>query len=324
MFPKQITANTLLALTNASVIVLDEDRALVRKSQQYGYRITRIPRQAIAGVAVAATDALQELTFTLARDGAEAERRLKLEAKTARAVARAVGRTQELGAHDRHENTVAVVTGGTQGVGTGDLPAAGRRRCSLPGHLRPQRRSAANWRRPSWSGSAPSVALCRQTWPSADDCVRVVETALDAFGRVNALVNSAATCRRGGLLDTDLALWEEIMAVNLRAPFLTMQRTVRALKEAGEPGSIVNILSINVLCGQTFLTPYSASKGGLATLTKNVANAFARDRIRCNGILVGWTGYAGRRSHSAAFSRRRQRLGRASRPEAADGPVDRS
>ena len=83
LFPKQITANTLLALTNASVIVLDEDRALVRKSQQYGYRITRIPRQAIAGVAVAATDSLQELTFALARNGAEAERRLKLEAKTA-------------------------------------------------------------------------------------------------------------------------------------------------------------------------------------------------------------------------------------------------
>jgi NAD(P)-dependent dehydrogenase (short-subunit alcohol dehydrogenase family) len=78
------------------------------------------------------------------------------------------------------------------------------------------------------------------------------------------------------------------MAVNLRAPFLTMQRAVRAMQEAGEGGSIVNILSMNVLCGQTYLTAYSASKGGLATLTKNVANAFARDRIRCNGILVGW------------------------------------
>ncbi len=50
----------------------------------------------------------------------------------------------------------------------------------------------------------------------------------------------AATAPRGTLLDTDLALWEEIMAVNLRGPFLTMQRTVRALKEAGAPGSIVS------------------------------------------------------------------------------------
>jgi hypothetical protein len=83
LFPKQITANTLLALTNASVIVIDEDRALVRKSQQYGYRITRIPLRAIAGAAVAEQEGLQELNFTLARDGAEAKRQLKLEPQTA-------------------------------------------------------------------------------------------------------------------------------------------------------------------------------------------------------------------------------------------------
>jgi NAD(P)-dependent dehydrogenase (short-subunit alcohol dehydrogenase family) len=41
-------------------------------------------------------------------------------------------------------------------------------------------------------------------------------------------------------------------------------------------------------CGQSYLTPYSASKGALATLTKNVANAFAAKRIRCNEILTGW------------------------------------
>ena len=82
LFPKQLTANTLLALTNASVIVIDEDRALVRKSQQYGYRITRIPRHAIAGVAAADVNGLHELTFTLARAGAESERRWMLEPQT--------------------------------------------------------------------------------------------------------------------------------------------------------------------------------------------------------------------------------------------------
>jgi NAD(P)-dependent dehydrogenase (short-subunit alcohol dehydrogenase family) len=89
-------------------------------------------------------------------------------------------------------------------------------------------------------------------------------------------------------LDTSLAVWEEHMAINLRAPFLTMQRAVAAMQERGEGGSIVNIISMAALCGQSYLTPYSASKGGLMTLTKNVANAFARDRIRCNGILTGW------------------------------------
>ena len=55
----------------------------MRKSEQYGYRITRIPRPAIAGSAVAELEGLPQLTFTLARDGAEAERRWKLEPQTA-------------------------------------------------------------------------------------------------------------------------------------------------------------------------------------------------------------------------------------------------
>jgi NAD(P)-dependent dehydrogenase (short-subunit alcohol dehydrogenase family) len=199
----------------------------------------------------------------------------------------------------RHENTVAVVTGGTQGLGLAicrRLAAEGAEALVISG------RDAAKGER----AAAELVDLgtqCRYVQADmarAEDCVRVVETALTVFGRVNALVNSAADSRRGGLLDTDLALWEEIMAVNLRAPFLTMQRTVRALKEASEAGSIVNILSVNALCGQSFLTPYSASKGGLATLTKNVANAFAKDRIRCNGILVGWMDTPG----EAAIQRR--------------------
>ena len=67
-----------------------------------------------------------------------------------------------------------------------------------------------------------------------------------------------------------------------------MQRLVRHLVETGKPGSIVNIISMTAHCGQSYLTPYSASKGALATLTKNVANAFVRKRIRCNAILTGW------------------------------------
>jgi NAD(P)-dependent dehydrogenase (short-subunit alcohol dehydrogenase family) len=75
---------------------------------------------------------------------------------------------------------------------------------------------------------------------------------------------------------------------NVRGPFLLMQGVVRHLIEIGQPGSIVNILSMVVHCGQSYLSAYSASKGALATLTKNVANAFAANRIRCNGILTGW------------------------------------
>jgi NAD(P)-dependent dehydrogenase (short-subunit alcohol dehydrogenase family) len=203
-----------------------------------------------------------------------------------------------------HADTVAVVTGSTQGLGLAicrRLVAEGARSLVICG------RSVAKGEQ----AAAELESLgARCHFVAADlaqpaDCLRVVEAALTHYGRINALVNSAATSLRGGLLDTDLALWDEIMAVNLRAPFLTMQRAVRAMQEGGTGGSIVNILSVNALCGQPFLAAYSASKGGLATLTKNVAHAFAKDHIRCNGILVGWMDTPGeeaiqRRFHGGA------------------------
>ena len=188
---------------------------------------------------------------------------------------------------NRHHNTVAVITGGTQGLGLAvarRLAAEGAQAVVICG------RSAGK-------GSSAKAELqklgvqCRYVQADValpEDCYRVVDAALESYGRVNVLINSAATTTRGGLLDTDLALWEEHMATNLSAPFLTTQRAVAAMKERGEGGSIVNIISMAALCGQSYLMPYAVSKGGLMTLTKNIANAFAKDRIRCNGILTGW------------------------------------
>lgn len=97
-----------------------------------------------------------------------------------------------------------------------------------------------------------------------------------------------APADRGTLLDTSLELWDQHFNTNVRGPFLTMQRMVRHLVETRQPGSIVNILSMSAYCGQSYLTPYSASKGTLGHTHQNVANAFAAKHIRCNGILAGW------------------------------------
>lgn len=188
---------------------------------------------------------------------------------------------------NRHANTIAVITGGTQGLGLAiarRLAAEGAHGIVLAGR-NPQRGESAA---AEVAALGTSCHYVQADMARPEDCVKVVDAAVKHFGRLNALVNSAATSARGGLLDTTLAMWEEQMAINLRAPFLTMQRAVRYMKEAGAPGSIVNIITMAALCGQSYLTPYSTSKGGLMTLTKNVANAFARDRIRCNGILTGW------------------------------------
>ena len=68
-----------------------------------------------------------------------------------------------------------------------------------------------------------------------------------------------------------------------------MQAAIRAMRDRGAGGAIVNILSINAHCGRPDLAVYAASKAALALLTKNAANAHRFDRIRVNGINMGWT-----------------------------------
>ena len=78
------------------------------------------------------------------------------------------------------------------------------------------------------------------------------------------------------------------MAVNARAPFLLMQEATRRMIRDGIRGSIVNIGSVSGHAGQPFLMPYSASKGALATLTRNAGFALLRNGIRVNQLDIGW------------------------------------
>jgi NAD(P)-dependent dehydrogenase (short-subunit alcohol dehydrogenase family) len=119
--------------------------------------------------------------------------------------------------------------------------------------------------------------------------VLLAQACNDRFGRIDGLVNAAGLTDRASFLDASLDDWASLFAVNARAPFFLMQAAIADMRKRGEPGAIVNILSINAHCGSPELAVYSATKGALATLTKNAANAHRFDRIRVNGINVGWT-----------------------------------
>lgn len=116
----------------------------------------------------------------------------------------------------------------------------------------------------------------------------VARAARDAFGRIDGLVNAAGITTRATFLDGTPEVWDALFAVNARAPFFLMQEAIGDLLGRGAPGAIVNILSMNAHCGIPELAIYSATKGALATLTRNAANAHLRDRIRVNGINLGW------------------------------------
>jgi NAD(P)-dependent dehydrogenase (short-subunit alcohol dehydrogenase family) len=122
----------------------------------------------------------------------------------------------------------------------------------------------------------------------ADACLRIVSAAIREFGGLDVLVNNAADTSRGDIEHAPVALLDAILATNLRAPFFLMQAAVPHLERLGG-GAILNIGSVNAYIGEPKLCPYSVSKGGLMTLTKNAASFLNRYRIRVNVINVGWT-----------------------------------
>jgi NAD(P)-dependent dehydrogenase (short-subunit alcohol dehydrogenase family) len=182
---------------------------------------------------------------------------------------------------------VAIVTGGTQGLGEaiarlfGERGAAGIVICG---------RNAKGGERVA---SEISAAGCPTVFVQADlakvaDCRKVVAKADERFGRVDALVNAAALTDRGNIFDTTEERYNEIFDVNVRGPFFLIQESVRIMQREKIAGSIVNIQSMSAHGGQPFNTAYCASKGALATLTRNVAHSLLKFRIRVNGLNIGW------------------------------------
>ncbi|MCR4269294.1 SDR family oxidoreductase [Nitratireductor sp. ZSWI3] len=187
----------------------------------------------------------------------------------------------------QNKDTRAVIIGGTQGLGLAiarRLVAEGCERMVISGRDRAKGAEAA---------AELSARGCAAHFIAADlgnleDCRAVIEEAGGLLGPLNALVNAAATCDRGSLVDTTPDVWARLMDINARGPFFTMQAFVRQALANRTPASIVNIVSMVIHCGQSYLAPYSASKAALANITRNAAQAHRQDRIRCNAIACGW------------------------------------
>ena len=116
----------------------------------------------------------------------------------------------------------------------------------------------------------------------------IASAAKETFGQVDGLVNAAGITTRGNFANASSTLWDQVMTINARAPFFLMGEAIASMRARQEGGAIINIQSMNAHAGAPDLAVYSASKGALQTLTKNAANAYLRDRIRVNGINLGW------------------------------------
>ncbi|NOX14585.1 MAG: SDR family NAD(P)-dependent oxidoreductase [Epsilonproteobacteria bacterium] len=117
----------------------------------------------------------------------------------------------------------------------------------------------------------------------------ITDACIKRFGRIDSLVNNAGVFPRNNILNIDKNTYEYIMNVNFRAPLFLCQNTIKYFKNNNVKGSIVNIGSINAYCGQDDLLVYSASKGALMTMTRNLADFCGKYSIRINQLNVGWT-----------------------------------
>jgi NAD(P)-dependent dehydrogenase (short-subunit alcohol dehydrogenase family) len=196
------------------------------------------------------------------------------------------------------DGRVVLVSGGTQGVGAGIARAAVREGASV----------VITGRRAEVGEKAAADIGARFVRADVADVASAqasVAAVVEQFGRIDALVNAAGLTDRGTLVDTTPELFDRHVAINLRGPYFLMQAAVRDMLRRGEPGSILNVISASELGGQPYLSPYVAAKAGLAGSTRNAAHAHRYDRIRINGLDIGWTETEGedatqRRFHDAA------------------------
>jgi len=122
----------------------------------------------------------------------------------------------------------------------------------------------------------------------SDEPKRIVNIVNETFGVVHGLLNSAAETSRGSVWNTTPEMFDTMMAVNVRAPFMLIQECAKIMKREGVAGSVVNIGSVTGYGGDVNLTHYAISKGALHTLTRNCAYSLMRDRVRVNLLNPGW------------------------------------
>lgn len=189
--------------------------------------------------------------------------------------------------HSSFQGKYAVVTGSTQGLGA----AAAR--------LLAERDAAGViiTGRNAERGDAVAAELrgegCDAHFVAADladdgDRRKIVAAADERFGALHVLVNCAALTVRANVWDATPQLFDRMIAINTRAPLFLMQDACRLMRREGNPGAIVNISSVAAYGSEQFLLPYTASKAALNAMTKNVAFAAMRYRIRVNALAIGW------------------------------------
>ncbi len=183
----------------------------------------------------------------------------------------------------RLQHKVVIVTGSTTGIGNAIAERCEDEGASVVVHgLEPDLGEAVA------AALGPGKAALHTEDIAAEGAPqRLVEVALNAFGRLDAVVNNAAMVVTSNVHTTDLPFFRRVLEVNTLAPFALIQAALPHLRQTR--GCVLNIGSVNAWSGEPDLMAYSVSKGALMTLTRNLGDTLHReDGVRVNQLNPGW------------------------------------
>jgi NAD(P)-dependent dehydrogenase (short-subunit alcohol dehydrogenase family) len=180
---------------------------------------------------------------------------------------------------------VALVTGASRGIG----------RALALGLARAGADVAVGGRSKDVDAVAAEIGACgrravalRLDVSHPEQSATAVAECIARLGSLDVLLNNAGTEEVRPSLDVDEALWDRILATNLKGAFFTSQAAARAMRSAGHGGSIINICSLASSVGIATAVPYTASKSGLLGITRALSAEWAPLGIRVNGIAPGY------------------------------------
>tara|TARA_B100001123_G_scaffold407513_1_gene499838 strand:+ start:3783 stop:4622 length:840 start_codon:yes stop_codon:yes gene_type:complete len=189
---------------------------------------------------------------------------------------------------DQYKDKIILITGSTQGIGFKTailLAQRGAKGIIICG----RNEENGNSVKKEIEKIGTKCFYVKTDLENLNECRNLVSKTDGYFGTIDTFINCAGITDRGTILSTSPELFDRIFNINIKAPFFLIQDIIKIMRREKTKGTIGVIITMAAYSGMPFIVAYSASKGALAILIKNLGNTLAQDQIRINALNIGWT-----------------------------------